>query len=168
MVNMWGQRFLGSCCNFRGFFFHKFCYLICLILSVCNVSPSFSLATPIVSKAFSFVDLSNSNVLSFINSIVDPTLVVPTILKAFYFISSTIEPTLSFVSPTFSWTFSIVSPIFSYTIPKNLVAFCFNCSKIEPTLESYSSWVASYWASSFLASSSLCGFSSNAPKVEAA
>jgi hypothetical protein len=75
----------------------------CLILSVCNVDLSLSLAAFIVSKAFSFANPFISNVLSFTISIVDLTfsLAIPIISEAFSFVLSSIEATLSFVSPTF-------------------------------------------------------------------
>jgi hypothetical protein len=107
------------------------------------------LATLVVLEAFSFVDLSGSNFLSFTILIVDPTfsLPIPVISKAF-----------SFVFPTFSWAFSVISLIFCYIVPKKLVAFYLICSKIELAPESYSSWATSHWASS-----SLCGFSYDVP-----
>ncbi len=154
---------------FEAFSFIDFLISYVLFLVVCNVDPSLSLVTLVVSKTFSFANPYVSNVLSFVVSIIDPTFSLATLIisEAFYFISSIAEPTFSFAFPTFSWTFSAVSLVFCYIVPKNSTTFYFNCSKIEPTLESYSSWATSYWVSSFLASSFLCGFSYDFPKVEA-
>ncbi len=142
----------------EAFSFIDFVVSYVLSLVVYNVDPSLSLATPTISKAFSFADLSIFTIL-----IVDPTFSLASLVvsKAFCFVSSIVEPTLSFASATFSWAFSVVSSIFYYTIPKNSATFYFNCSKIELALKSYSSW-----ASSFPTSSSLCGFSFDVPKVE--
>jgi hypothetical protein len=109
------------------------------------------LVVPVVSKAFSFVDPFVSNVLSFIILIVDSTFSFATLVvsKGFCFVSFTIEPTFFFVSPTFFWAFSTISLVFYYTVPMNWISFCFSCSKIKLTSESYSSLATSYWTSSF-------------------
>jgi hypothetical protein len=137
MMRMWGQRFLGSCYSLKGFLFHKFCCLICLIYSVCNVDPNLSLVASTILEALSFANPYIPNVSSFIILIIDPTfsLATSTISKAFYFVSFTVEPTLSFVSLTYSWTILAISLIFCYTIPKKLIVFCFNYSKMEPFMK---------------------------------
>ncbi len=152
----------------KAFSFTDFVVSYISSLVVYNVDPNLSLVAPTISKAFSFANLSIFNVLSFI-VLIDLTFSLATIavLKTFYFVSSTIEPTHSFPFLTFSWAFSAISLVFCYTFPKDSTTFYFNCSKIEPTPKSYSFWATSYWASSFATSSSLCGFSSNVPKFEA-
>jgi len=87
IMSMWSQRFLGSYGNLKSLLFHRFCYLMCLILNLCNVDPNLSFVAPIILKAFFFVDPSISNVLYFIVSIVDPTFSLATLAssKAFYF-----------------------------------------------------------------------------------
>jgi hypothetical protein len=59
------------------------------------------LAAPAISKAFFFIDSSASNVLSLI-VLVDLTfsLAAFVVLKAFYFVSSIVEPTFYFAFPT--------------------------------------------------------------------
>ncbi len=118
----------------KAFSFTDFVVSYVLSLVVCNANSSLSLASFAISKAFSFANPSIYNVLSFTILIIDPTFSLKALVvsKTFYFISSIVEPTLSFASPTFFWAFSIVSPIFCYTNLRNLVAFCFNCSKSEP------------------------------------
>ncbi len=124
----------------EAFSFIDFVLSYVLSLVVYNVDPNLSLVALAVLEAFSFVDSFISNVLSLIVLIfLTFSMASLAISKAFCFVSSIVEPTFYFVSPTFFWTFSIVSPVFCYTIPNNSSTFYFNCSKIEPTPESYSS-----------------------------